>query len=203
MEKLKTDVENGTFHLTQTHRFLTYRKWMYLTGNINQYSKVCAEYDHSQFEDCAQSLDYIFNSVKPEWEGYVFVKLLMEFMNEAVSNGDFDNHVENHTLFWERHLFQQQNIGGIVKNPQYADLILRALYLHRLPDDMYDIDRQAIEERYRAYLARSFANTHRAVLEKARERCQIFKEDLMAAAWHPRRVEKWLQEGYSLDEIML
>ena len=35
------------------------------------------------------------------------------------------------------------------------------------------------------------------LLEKKRvqERCSLIKEDLMATAWHPRRVEKWLETG--------
>lgn len=37
--------------------------------------------------------------------------------------------------------------------------------------------------------------------ERSQERCKIIKEELMMTAWHPRRVERWLQEGYSLDEI--
>jgi hypothetical protein len=27
------------------------------------------------------------------------------------------------------------------------------------------------------------------------KRTAIFKEDLVAAVWHPRRVEKWLEAG--------
>ncbi len=31
--------------------------------------------------------------------------------------------------------------------------------------------------------------------ERVKERCIMIKEDLMAAAWHPRRVERWLEAG--------
>jgi hypothetical protein len=31
--------------------------------------------------------------------------------------------------------------------------------------------------------------------QRSQERCRIIKEDLMKAAWHPRRVEKWLEAG--------
>jgi hypothetical protein len=30
---------------------------------------------------------------------------------------------------------------------------------------------------------------------RQQERCAAVKEDLMAAVWHPRRVEKWLEAG--------
>lgn len=31
--------------------------------------------------------------------------------------------------------------------------------------------------------------------QRIQERCKAIREDLMAAAWHPRRVEKWLNTG--------
>ena len=30
----------------------------------------------------------------------------------------------------------------------------------------------------------------------------IVKEELMAAAWHPRRVERLLNAGYSFEEVL-
>jgi hypothetical protein len=202
MEKLEADIASGTFRLTETHRFLPYKRWITIIGNVNQYLKICGKYDPAKFEERAEYMDYIFISVKPEWEGYIFAFLFKDFISEAVVNQDFENCIDNHILFWEEHLFQQPYIKNIVNSHQYTDLILRALYIHHTTADHDDIERRAVEERYRTYLARSFAKTQRAVLEKARERCQIIKEDLMAAAWHPRRVERWLQEGYSLDEII-
>jgi hypothetical protein len=39
--------------------------------------------------------------------------------------------------------------------------------------------------------------------KRVQERCKVIKEDLMAAAWHPRRVEKWLETGgFDLLEAM-
>jgi hypothetical protein len=31
--------------------------------------------------------------------------------------------------------------------------------------------------------------------KRIQERCKIIKEDLMKAAWHPDRIEKWLSSG--------
>jgi hypothetical protein len=31
--------------------------------------------------------------------------------------------------------------------------------------------------------------------ERSQERCKIIKEELMMTAWHPKRVEKWLEAG--------
>ena len=43
----------------------------------------------------------------------------------------------------------------------------------------------------------SMAYSNKRTEEKKRnqDRCLAIKEDLMAAAWHPRRVEKWLEIG--------
>jgi hypothetical protein len=39
--------------------------------------------------------------------------------------------------------------------------------------------------------------------KRTQERCKVIKEDLMATAWHPRRVEKWLETGgFELLEAM-
>jgi Leucine-rich repeat (LRR) protein len=35
----------------------------------------------------------------------------------------------------------------------------------------------------------------RAGIQRSRERCLAVKEELMAAAWHPRRVERWVEVG--------
>jgi hypothetical protein len=31
--------------------------------------------------------------------------------------------------------------------------------------------------------------------------CKAMKKDLIAAAWHPRRVEKWLEAGVQLEDL--
>jgi hypothetical protein len=31
--------------------------------------------------------------------------------------------------------------------------------------------------------------------------CKAMKKDLIAAAWHPRRVEKWLEAGIQLEDL--
>lgn len=33
------------------------------------------------------------------------------------------------------------------------------------------------------------------------ERCALLKEELMMAAWHPRRVERWLDAGIEVEDM--
>jgi len=35
---------------------------------------------------------------------------------------------------------------------------------------------------------------------RAKERSALIKEELVAKAWHPSRVEKWLEAGMDIDD---
>jgi Leucine-rich repeat (LRR) protein len=37
--------------------------------------------------------------------------------------------------------------------------------------------------------------------KRSQERCEAVKEDLMATAWHPKRVEQWLSAGVDLEAL--
>jgi hypothetical protein len=55
------------------------------------------------------------------------------------------------------------------------------------------------ERRCRKRVARWLARVIEA--RRQQKRCKHIKEDLMAAAWHPDRFEKWLQAG--VEDMML
>jgi hypothetical protein len=40
-----------------------------------------------------------------------------------------------------------------------------------------------------------------AFYDRAKRRCGRYKEELIAAAWHPRRVEAWLAAGLDVDQV--
>jgi hypothetical protein len=40
---------------------------------------------------------------------------------------------------------------------------------------------------------------HKRTANGVRTRCAVYKEELMAAAWAPRRIQRWLDMGYDLD----
>lgn len=40
---------------------------------------------------------------------------------------------------------------------------------------------------------------HRHLGRALRKRCEVYKEELIAAAWAPKRIQRWLDMGYDLD----
>lgn len=40
-----------------------------------------------------------------------------------------------------------------------------------------------------------------AFFEAVKRRCGLYKEELIAAAWHPRRVEAWLAAGVEIESL--
>jgi hypothetical protein len=42
---------------------------------------------------------------------------------------------------------------------------------------------------------------HAAFLQSVKQRCNLYKEELIAAAWHPRRVESWLAAGVEIESL--
>lgn len=62
--------------------------------------------------------------------------------------------------------------------------------------DLYEINKK--DGVVQSSLRRAFS-VHAATIKK---RCAVYKEDLIAAAWAPSRVEKWLERGYVVFEEM-
>lgn len=48
-------------------------------------------------------------------------------------------------------------------------------------------------------IRRFFKYLHKKAGASIRERCSVYKEELMAAAWAPKRIQRWLDMGYDLD----
>jgi len=44
-----------------------------------------------------------------------------------------------------------------------------------------------------------FKKFHKRLGEKLRKRCEVYKEELMMAAWAPKRIQRWLDMGCELD----
>lgn len=199
MRQVANDVEDESFDLNETHKYMTFNSCMRLLGHIGHYNDHCETYDTKRFEEYAERIDCILESVKPKWRGYAFVFILNECIEKAKTDDEFDDRIENHILFWKNHLFQQKYIGSIATYSQYTDALLQAIRLEGRHED--DIKRKAIEERYVTYMARAFDDVRQEEKKRTLARCAAIKEDLMAAAWHPDRLNRLLQEGYTLEEI--
>jgi hypothetical protein len=193
MRQVVKDVKDGSFHLNESYRYMSFNIFMRIQDHYEDYRNHCEIYDAERFEDYAERMDCILASVKPKWRGYVIVYILCEFISVAYTNATFDDRDANHILFWKNHLFHQPYIGTITRYSQYTDLLLDAIRMDYR--DMDDIRRKAVVERYVTYLARAFENFRTEELVAAKERLAPYKEGIIAAAWHPKRVEKWLEAG--------
>jgi hypothetical protein len=199
MRAVAKDVEEETFNLSNASYFMNFNCCMRILGHFAHYADHCATYDPELFEDYAERIDCVLGSVKPKWRGYAIVFILNEFIDKAMTDDEFEERIETHILFWQKHLFRQPYIGTITRYSQYTDLLLQAIRLDRREED--DIHRGAIEERYVTYMWRAFGAFRTNELAEAKKRLAPHKESIIAAAWHPRRLERWLDMGYSLEDI--
>jgi hypothetical protein len=46
------------------------------------------------------------------------------------------------------------------------------------------------------------AFTNRQSKRRCTERCSLYKEEIMMTVWHPRRVEKLIEMGIDLEDVM-
>lgn len=199
MSLLKKNFEEETFTLEDSSDWMTFSTYMQILGNFGHYANNFYTYDASDFEVYAERIDCVLDSVEPKWRGHAIVLILYEFIREAQVDDVFEERIETHILFWQKHLFHQPYIGTITRYSQYTDLLLQAIRLIRPYDD--DWRRAAVEERYVTYMWRAFESFRTNELAEAKERLAPHKEGIIAAAWHPRRLERWLTMGYSLEDV--
>jgi hypothetical protein len=84
-----------------------------------------------------------------------------------------------------------KELGACLKNSLHT-------YVSRLHD--YELFHCAYEEFYRA-IPKAILRRHAALRQRMERRCKIFKEELIAAAWHPARVSAWLDAGLELEDL--
>ena len=73
-----------------------------------------------------------------------------------------------------------------------TDLILYVLTLEQVYIENLNETRA---DRMMDLLAQKFYSLRKESRRRIKERMDLIKEELMAAAWHPRRVERWLEAG--------
>lgn len=121
---------------------------------------------------------------------YLFQKLIRKCPQRASS---FFSHlwryVGEDNPHWKQILFCEK-IKDVVLN--FAEDI-HAYYNIQLTGNFM----QETENTFRMFV-HAFNRMHALTVKN---RCEIYKEELIAAAWHPRRLERWLEMGASLDEI--
>ena len=70
-----------------------------------------------------------------------------------------------------------------------------------MKENIYSAEEIALESRfYRLAVSTAIQSTMETHQACVRSRLAVYKEELMAAVWHPRRVERWVQH-YGLDNV--
>jgi hypothetical protein len=83
-------------------------------------------------------------------------------------------------------------IASCLLDRDETDLILYALTLEQIHID--GVPEEEMDHRM-DLLAQKFYEVRKESRRRIKERMDIIKEELMAAVWHPRRVERMLEEG--------
>jgi hypothetical protein len=98
-----------------------------------------------------------------------------------------------HPLFLKP-LFNHHVFRDYCMNP----LLMRFMFLCCIHSTIPDVNDPILETQLDAFYQAILKTGHTLYaefLEECAERTAIYKEDLMKAAWHPKRVEKWLEVG--------
>lgn len=91
------------------------------------------------------------------------------------------------------HLFcENPYISSCLLDRDETDLILYALTLEQI--HIEGVSEEEMDHRM-DLLAVKFYEVRKESRKRIKERMNIYKEELMAAAWHPRRVERLLDQG--------
>ncbi len=95
-----------------------------------------------------------------------------------------------------------EGLRGLALQPHVCKKI--ALFLRRFMDEIHDGELAlAVEVEFIENIEKWFRRERKRLYEEMEARMRRIRDDLMAAAWHPKRVEKWLdQGGFELLDMM-
>ncbi len=93
---------------------------------------------------------------------------------------------------WIHQLCTNPFITSCLLDRDETDLILYVLTLEQAYIENLNETRA---DRILDLLAQKFYSLRKESRRRIKERMDLIKEELMAAVWHPRRVERWLEEG--------
>jgi hypothetical protein len=95
-----------------------------------------------------------------------------------------------------------EGLKGLALQPHICKKI--TLFLRRFMDEIHDGELGlAVEEDFIKNIDAWFRQRRTAFYEEQQARMNVIRTDLMAAAWHPNRVAKWLDTGgFEMLEMM-
>jgi hypothetical protein len=89
----------------------------------------------------------------------------------------------------------------IIVNKDYTTLIIKALYIDFEIQNDQDIQIPSIDNFF-TNLSQTFYEIRKEIYKTFAQRIQPYKEELIANVMHPSRIQKMLDSGLDLDQIM-
>jgi hypothetical protein len=124
----------------------------------------------------------------------ILVRILYKYHTSVISSTmhTYRNKLLHHLFL--RPLFQHQAFKEYLLNP----LLMRFVFVCTINASIPEESIPALEEQLDAFYEAVLKEGRKLYTDFLNERVEhtaIYKEELIAAAWHPRRIEKWLEVG--------
>jgi hypothetical protein len=127
-------------------------------------------------------------------EVILLILILYKYHKVTINTtADAQTYATMHPLFLKS-LFNHHVFRDYCMNPLLMRFVFVCVIHSTIPDFSEPVLEEQLDTFYAAILKTS-RNLYKEFLEERAEQTAIYKEDLMKAAWHPRRVEKWLEVG--------
>lgn len=200
--------EAATEHLVkfckceETHliKHIRFEEYMKLLNYLNQYVIAYSSTSVKKKQDALNNIsaEFEMNLVETSESKHLILLTLFfgEFMKSVIVDSEFGD--ADHSQFWKS-LASQPTLGAILKNKRYTSLILYALYI--IIDSEFEEEYEHTFDEFMETLGQEFYMLHREELDMAKERIEPIKEEIIATACHPSRLQRWIDMGYSIEEI--
>jgi hypothetical protein len=153
------------------------------------------EFNCERFEEAKDTFIYTLQSA-PEEKRLVLLTLFFALFLHEVSIPRSPMRIiirSEETMTYLQDLLEDPDIQPYSLNKEYTALILKSLYIEQV--FLNQEDTEDAQDEFLLKLECTMNRAYRLHWSSIRERMNLVKEELMAAAWHPRRVERWLEQG--------
>lgn len=127
-------------------------------------------------------------------EVILLILILYKYRKVTINSTADTQHYATMHPFFLKSLFNHHVFRDYCMNPLLMRFVFVCVIHSTIPDFSEPVLEEQLDTFYAAILKTS-RNLYTEFLEERAEQTAIYKEDLMKAAWHPRRVEKWLEVG--------
>jgi hypothetical protein len=151
--------------------------------------------DYNSLEDAKDNFVYRLQSM-PEEKRLVLLTLFFALFLHEVS---IPNSPMAHLILRDdlqdllQNFLEDPDIQPYSLNKECTTLMMKSLYVEQCR--LNRAETEGLQDEFLLKLEGTMNRAYRLHWTSIRERMNIVKEELMAAAWHPRRIEKLLEEG--------